>query len=94
MPFNWFDAQEAKEFGVVLARFHIENIPLDKTMPPTKQQELLNKLFQQMVKFKLDHKLNIYKRAQLGNVFKWELMEAGYDREYVDQITKQLMLIR
>ncbi len=94
MLFSWFDAREAKEFGASLARFHIERIPLDKTRSPAKQQESLNKLFQQMVQFKLGHKLNIYKKAQLGNVFKWELKEAGYDPEYVDQITKKLMLIR
>jgi len=94
---SWFDAKEAKEFGSALAQFHIEKIPLDesgkKSRTPTKQQESLNKLFQQMVRFKLEHKLNIYKKAQLGNAFKWTLKEAGYEPEYVDQITKQLMLI-
>ncbi len=98
MLLSWFDAKEAKEFGASLARFHIEKIPLNepgkKGRSPAKQQESLNKLFQQMVNFKLEHKLNIYKKAQLGNAFKWTMKEAGYDPEYVDQITKQLMLIR
>lgn len=94
MLLSWFNAAEAKKFGASLARFHIERIPLDKSISPAKQQELLKQLFQQMVQFQLEHKLNIYKKAQLGNVFKWTLKEAGYDHEYVDQITKQLMLIR
>lgn len=96
---SWFDAKEATEFGTSLARFHIERIPLDepgKKDKPTakKHEETLNKLFQQMARFKLEHKLNIYKKAQLGNAFKWTLKEAGYESEYVDQVTKQLMLIR
>lgn len=95
---SWFDAKEAKEFGISLARFHIERIPPDepgkKGRTAAKQQESLNKMFQQMVRFRLEHKLNIYKKAQLGNAFKWTLKEAGYESEYVDQVTKQLMLIR
>lgn len=95
---SWLDAKEAREFGTSLARFHIERIPLDepgkKGVTAAKQQEALNKMFQQMVRFKLEHKLNIYQKAQLGNAFKWTLKEAGYESEYVDQVTKQLMLIR
>ncbi len=96
---SWFDAKEAKEFGISLARFHIETIPLDELgkkdkITAKKHEETLNKLFQQMARFKLEHKLNIYKKAQLGNAFKWTLKEAGYESEYVDQVTKQLMLIR
>lgn len=95
---GWFDAKEAKEFGISLARFHIERIPLDETGKKggtaAKQQESLNKMFQQMVRFRLEHKLNIYQKAQLGNAFKWTMKEAGYESEYVDQVTKQLMLIR
>jgi hypothetical protein len=98
MLLSWFDAKEAKEFGASLARFHIEKIPLaepgKKSRTPAKQQESLKKLLQQMERYKLEHKLNIYKKAQLGNAFKWTLKEAGYDTEYVDQLTKQLMLVR
>ena len=98
MLFSWFDAKEAKEFGISLARFHIEKFPLEETRnknkSPAKQQESLKKLFQQMLFFQKEHKLNIYKKAQLGNAFKWAMKEAGYESEYVDQVTKQLMLIR
>ena len=49
-------------------------------------------MYQQMARFKLEHKLNIYKKAQLGNAFKWALKDAGYDPEFVDQLTKNMML--
>lgn len=97
MVLSWFDASEAKEFGGSLARFYIERIPLgdfsvkNKSVAK-KHQEVVNKMFQQMTRFKLEHKLNIYKKAQLGNAFKWALTDAGYDAEFVDQFTKELML--
>lgn len=97
MIFSWFDASEAKAFGASLAHFYIERIPasdLGKKNKPTakKQQEVVNMTFQQMARFKVDHKLNIYKKAQLGNAFKWALKDAGYEHEFVDQFTKNLML--
>jgi hypothetical protein len=97
MPFSWFDAKEAEDFGISLAHFHIEKLPLGelgkKSRSPAKQRDSLNKLFQKMARFKQEHKLNVYKKARLGNAFKWTLKEAGYDPEYVDQIVKQLMLV-
>lgn len=98
MILSWFDASEAKKFGESLARFYMEKMPLDaaaaKEKSVKKQQEALAKLFQQMARFKREHKLNIYKEAQLGNIFKWTLKDAGYDPTDIDEITKQLMLIR
>jgi hypothetical protein len=96
MVLSWFDASEAKEFGASLAHFYIERIPADdsggKNKSISKKQEVINKMFQQMERFKLEHKLNIYKKAQLGNAFKWALKDAGYNLEFVDQLTKNLML--
>lgn len=96
MVLNWFDASEAKAFGTSLAHFYIERIPFDmvvgKSQSITKGQEVMSKIFQQMERFKLEHKLNIYKKAQLGNAFKWTLKDAGYDPVFADQLTKELML--
>lgn len=96
MLFSWFDASEAKEFGASLAKFYVERNTLsvsnrtDKFVAK-KQEELLGKLLQQVVRFKLEHRLNVYKKAQVGNSFKWTLKEAGCDPQYVDQLTSWLM---
>lgn len=97
MILSWFDASEAKKFGTSLAHFYIERIPPGDSGEKNKsiakkQQEVVNKMFQQMVRFKLEHKLNLYKKAQLGNAFKWALQDAGYDPVFVDQLTKGLIL--
>jgi hypothetical protein len=35
--------------------------------------------------------MNMFKKAKLGNAFKWFLRDAGYDTEYVDGLTEWLM---
>ena len=96
MFLNWFDAGEAKKFGVSLANFYLEKSPSalsnkKEKFLEKKQEEILNSLVQQIIRFKLEHKLNIYKKAQVGNSFKWTLKEAGVDPLYVDQLTGWLM---
>lgn len=97
MGLSWFDASAEKEFGMSLAHFFMERSPLGPSNKTTKfvakkQEELLGKMSQQLAIFKIEHKLNIYKKAQLGNAFKWALKDAGYDPLYVDQLTSWLML--
>jgi len=96
MLFSWLDASEAKKFGLFLAEFYMKRVVLDaknrKPFSLAKRQEVENKIMQQLARFKLEHKLNFYKKAQLGNAFKWALKDAGYDPQYVDQFTAALMI--
>lgn len=93
---DWFDARDAQQFGITLARFFMERIPLEephkKIKSLARKQEVLDKIFLQIQVFKIEHKLNIYKKAKLGNAFKWELLDTGYDPVLVDELTKLLML--
>ncbi len=94
--FGWLDARDAQEFGISLAEFYIERIPLEtpnkKGKSIEKKQEVINKMVSQIKQFKVKHKLNIYKKSKLGNAFKWKLLDANYDPEFVDELTKLLML--
>lgn len=96
MLFSWFDAREAKEFGDRLAQMLIERTPVEgavgKHLLTKKHEAALHQLEQQVVRFKAAHPLNAYKKAQLGNRFKWALRDKGYDVEYVDALTNWLML--
>lgn len=95
MIFGWFDAKDAEEFGAHLARFFMERVPLEpsnkRRNSVAKKKEVLEKMFLQVAQFRQARKLNIYKKAKLGNAFKWELREAGYDAEFTDDLTKLLM---
>lgn len=89
MVFDWFDGRAAVECGESLAAFVVERIP---SKNPKKAPESMAKLFAQVERFKLSHKLNMYKKAKLGNAFKWKLIDYGYTDEFVDEMTKEVLL--
>lgn len=94
--FSWFDASEAQKFGSTLADFFIERIPTDssgkKDKSPAKQQEVINKMLLQIEIFKANHKLNMYKKAKLANAFKWKLLDAKFESDLVDELTKTVLV--
>ena len=96
MIFSWLSAKDEKAFGESLARFFAERIPADSDLKAkkfaTRAQQVLSSMSLLVDKFKQDHKLNVFKKAQLGNAFKWTLRDAGYDQAYVDELTEWLML--
>ena len=93
---KWLDAKDEQAFGKSIAQFYSERVPFEspfsKKKFAAKTQETLKKLDLQVQQFKSDHPLNVYKKAKLGNAFKWTLRDAGYDGEYVDELTEWLML--
>jgi hypothetical protein len=96
MLFGWFNAREAKDFGVSLARFYMERIPLvtkpGRSKGKTKETEVLHKMALQIAQFTQNHKMNFYKKAQFGNAFRWALVDAGYDAAEADEVTNYLLL--
>lgn len=96
MILSWFDARQAKEFGASLAVFFIERMPadarLDERKLAVKAQKTLGQMADRIAQFKAGNKLNTYKKAQLGNAFKWALKDGGLDSGQIDQLTKWLML--
>jgi hypothetical protein len=97
MGLNWFDAAKVKEFGTSLAAFFIEKLPVDSSQKidddhfARKSKKVLTSMATQVEAFKKDNSLNIYKRAQLSNSFKWKLKEAGYASEYINELTMWLV---
>jgi hypothetical protein len=93
--FSFFNAREAKSFGTVLANFFIAQMPvkqaLDEKKFAAKTQSTLRSIDEKIGAFKAAHPLNGYKKAQLGNTFKWALKDAGYDADYVDKLTDWLI---
>ncbi len=93
--FGWLNATAAKEFGAGLAQFYIERIPVTQAVTEkkfaTKSKDVFDKMALQVARFKEANQLNTYKKAQLGNAFKWALRDAGYDSAYVDRLTEWLV---
>jgi hypothetical protein len=93
--FSWFDARDAQQFGETLAGFFSERVPADDTgkkVPASKKLETVEKMALQVQIFKVNHKLNLYKKAKLANSFKWKLLDAGYQSEVVDELTRTLLV--
>ena len=93
---KWFDAKDEQTFGKSLAQFYVDRVPFEspfsKKKFATKTQDTLKQIDRQIQQFKSGRSLNVYKKAKLGNAFKWVLRDAGYDNEYVDELTEWLML--
>lgn len=64
-----------------------------RTDPGAKHQikVILDGLSARAVRYHEQHKLGIYKKAKLGNVFKWKLQELGYSAEFAEAATKELV---
>lgn len=96
MGLAWFDAKAAKEFGESLANYFAEKIPVSEKDLNDKQFERKSKrtltaISTQIVEFKKTNSLNLYKRAQLSNKFKWTLIDKGYDEKYINELTMWLV---
>jgi hypothetical protein len=96
MLFKWFDAADAKKFGTALAHFFAERMPSAKNFGDKafelKANKIMKQMSEQIARFKQQQKLNTYKKAQLGNAFRWTLIDLGIQPDYADKLTQWLML--
>jgi hypothetical protein len=96
MAIAWFDAKEAEKFGQSLAQLFIAKIPVvfepGQKTSITEQFKVVDQAHAQIEQFKQNNKLNIYKKAKLGSAFKYELIAAGYKPEFIDELTKGVLL--
>ena len=90
-----FKTRELEEFAVALAN------DLGRRFPPASEARtdpgaqnqikiILDGLGARAVRYREQHKLGLYKKAKLANVFKWKLKELGYSAAFVDRATKQI----
>jgi len=87
--------RELEEFAADLA------IDLGRRFPPASEARtdpaaqnqinaILRGLGARAVRYRDEHKLGLYKKAKLANVFKWKLAEIGYSPSFVDHATKEI----
>ena len=53
---------------------------------------LLEDTFNRAAEFRKQHKLGVYKKARLGNTFRWELQEMGYSQKFVEAATEGMIV--
>lgn len=91
-----FNTRELEEFATSLANDLGRRFPPAseaRTDPGAKNQikVILEGLGARAVRYHTEHNLGIYKKAKLGNVFKWKLKELGYSGEFAEHATKEII---
>ncbi len=95
---EWLNVKAVDEFAdSVVAELAIRIPPTGIEAPAKKAAERLRKthdaIFARIEQFARAHKLNIYKKARLGNRIKWALKESGYPDDFIDTLTIELLTV-
>lgn len=95
--FGSASSKDVDAFAKVLAQDILKRYPpaLDKSERKISQKRLttiLEDTFTRAVDFRKQHKLGVYKKARLGNTFRWELQEMGYSEKFVEIATEGLIV--
>ena len=53
---------------------------------------ILEDTFSHAAEFRKQNKLGVYKKARLGNTFRWELQDMGYSEKFVEIATEGLVV--
>jgi len=93
---KFLDTRELEEFAVVLANDLARRFPPaseNRTDPGAAHQlkVILEGLSARAVRYHSQHKLGVYRKAKLGNVYKWKLRELGYSPKFAERATKELV---
>jgi hypothetical protein len=96
--FDRFSSKDVDQFAKSLA------LEISKRYPPSLDQakekkisqnriaRVLEDAYTKAVQFKHDKHLGVYKKARLGNTFRWELTELGYSKPFVEVATEGLIV--
>ena len=96
MLLDWFDAKEAIHMGIKLANDLSQELVKANNKHSKKEianrAKVIQKVFSQLDLFKQNPQLNFYKKSKLINEFRWRLAEVGHEKEFVQIVTKELVL--
>src|SRR2546427_4055994 len=93
---KFLDTRELEEFATGLATDLARRFPPAseaRTDPGATHQikVIVEGLAARAVRYHVQHRLGIYKKAKLGNVFRWKLTELGYSTAFAERATKELV---
>lgn len=96
--FNWFSNKELDEFAKNLAQDLAKRYPpefensKEKKISQNRITKVLEDTCNKAVKYHQENKLGLYKKARLGNTFKWELKGLGYSEQFTEVATEALVV--
>jgi hypothetical protein len=95
---KWLDTKEVDEFANWVTtelgkRYPPEGVDATVKKATQRLRKVHDSIFLRIEAFGREHKLNIYKRARLGNRVKWALLEARYPASFVDAFTHEVATV-
>jgi hypothetical protein len=63
-----------------------------KMLSEKRMARILEDVCNKALAFKEQHKLGVYKKARLGNTFRWELESLGYSKQMIETATEGLVV--
>jgi len=96
--FGSVSGKQVDEFANTLAQELAKRYPpaLDKggerRISQKRMTTILEDTFNRAIEFKQQHKLGVYKKARLGNTFRWELERMGYSKNFIELATEGLIV--
>ncbi|HYH41762.1 MAG TPA: hypothetical protein VD867_07240 [Burkholderiales bacterium] len=96
--FGSVSGQEVDTFATSLAEDLSKRYPpaLDtsggQTLSDKRLARILEDVCTKAVAFRSEHKLGVYKKARLGNTFRWKLEELGYSKKFIETATEGLVV--
>ena len=95
---EFFSTRKVTEFAKSLAQGVAKRYPPAIANNPAQMVSqkrlsgILEEAFTNAAKFNRENRLGWYKKAKLGNEFRWELKEMGYDEKFIDVATEGLIV--
>lgn len=94
--FGLVDTTDLEQFATSLAE------DLGRRFPPSSEARkdpgavnqlkvITEGLAARAVRFHQEHRLGVYKKAKLANVFRWKLADLGYSKDFVERITREVV---
>ncbi|HWP00064.1 MAG TPA: hypothetical protein VNL74_05475 [Methylococcus sp.] len=97
--FRWFSVnREVDRFAKMLAQDIAKRYPpaLDnvrgKKVSVDRLTRILEDAYAKAREFREERGLGFYRKAKLGNSFRWELADLGYTKEFVEMATEGLIV--
>ncbi len=96
--FSLFSNREIDEMARSLVQELARRYPpsLDKPgaakLSASRISRILEDIYARATRFREEKRLGLYKKARLGNTFKWELKELGYSDAFIDMATEGLIV--
>lgn len=96
--FSWINTKQADDFAKAVAADLMGRLPAPENgvqsakVTPERIHSAHEAIVARAAAFARVNKLNWYKRAHLGNTFRWVLAEKGYDKTFVETWTHNLLV--